>query len=35
MRNKFHTTDQLGPQSATPVVKDSHSGTVIFRFSPP
>ncbi len=35
MRNKFHTTDQLGPQSATPVVKDSHSGTVVFRFTAP
>jgi hypothetical protein len=34
MRNKFHSTDQLGPQSATPVVKDSHSGTVVFRFAP-
>jgi hypothetical protein len=32
MRNKFHTTDQLGPQSATPTAKGSYSGAVVFRF---
>jgi len=35
MRNKFHTTDQLGPQSATPTVKNGFSGAVVFRFDPP
>ena len=35
MRNKFHTTDQLGPQSLTPTAKGSYSGAVVFRFSPP
>lgn len=35
MRNKFHTTDQLGPQSLTPTAKGSYSGTVVFRFTPP
>lgn len=35
MRNKFHTTDQLGPQSATPTVKGGRSGAVVFRFDPP
>lgn len=34
MRNKFHTTDQLGPQSATPTAKGRHSGAVVFRFGP-
>jgi hypothetical protein len=35
MRNKFHTTDQLGPQSLTPIAKGGYSGAVVFRFSPP
>ncbi len=35
MRNKFHTTDQLGPQSLTPTAKGGYSGAVVFRFSPP
>jgi hypothetical protein len=35
MRNKFHTTDQLGPQSLTPHAKGSTSGAVIFRFAAP
>jgi hypothetical protein len=35
MRNKFHTTDQLGPQSLTPTVKDGWGGSVVFRFDPP
>jgi len=35
MRNKFHTTDQLGPQSAAPTAKGGYSGAVVLRFSPP
>ncbi|MES1168351.1 MAG: hypothetical protein ABUL61_04180, partial [Oleiharenicola lentus] len=34
MRNKFHTTDQLGPQSATPTVTGAHQGTLSFHFEP-
>jgi hypothetical protein len=35
MRNKFHTTDQLGPQSLTRTVADTHRGSLLFRLTPP
>jgi hypothetical protein len=35
MRNKFHTTDQLGPQSVTPTATGGYSGSVVFRFAAP
>lgn len=35
MRNKFHTTDQLGPQSATPTAQGGYSGSLVFRFAAP
>jgi hypothetical protein len=34
MRNKFHTTDQLGPQSLTPTGKRAYQGTLNFHFGP-
>lgn len=35
MRNKFHTTDQLGPQSLTRTVAGVHRGSLLFRLTPP
>ncbi len=35
MRNKFHTTDQLGPQSLTRTARGDYSGAVVFRLTPP
>jgi len=35
MRNKFHSTDQLGPQSRPPTVEGGHGRTLVFRFAPP
>jgi hypothetical protein len=32
MRNKFHTTEQLGPQSRTREVSGLHRGSLLFRF---
>jgi hypothetical protein len=34
MRNKFHTTDQLGPQSLTPTAQGAYAGSLVFRFEP-
>jgi hypothetical protein len=34
MRNKFHTTDQLGPQSLTPTARGAYAGSLLFRFEP-
>lgn len=35
MRNKFYSTDQLGPQSRTPTVKGGRARTLVFRFALP
>lgn len=35
MRNKFHTTEQLGPQSATREVSGVHRGSLLFRLTQP
>ena len=31
---KFHTANQLGPQSTTPLVKSPYQGTIYFHFEP-